>query len=309
MTSSHKVTIGASLILVLSGLTSISTLHRVDEMRTASTLQEVLYVSSPKLLKRLSLGYEGLLADIYWTRAVQYFGSKHHAGADSYKLLAPLLEMTTYLDPHLLVAYDYGANFLAPAPPDGAGMPQRAIELIKFGIRSNPDNWQLYYHLGFVDYMDLKDYAAAAQAFAEGAKVPGAHPFLGVMAARMAEHAGETEMARMMWSTTFESTRDLSIRSVAAAHLRALQVDEAVPSLEALVALYRSRAGHLPESFLDMVNAGMLRGIPLDPLGHPYKLTSDGHVVLRDPSEFPFVRKGLPPGYVPPVAPKILPTD
>ena len=29
---------------------------------------------SPKAVKRLSLGYDGLLADIYWTRAVQYFG-------------------------------------------------------------------------------------------------------------------------------------------------------------------------------------------------------------------------------------------
>ena len=29
----------------------------------------------------MSLGYDGLLADIYWTRAVQYFGGKHHDGA------------------------------------------------------------------------------------------------------------------------------------------------------------------------------------------------------------------------------------
>ena len=309
MTSTGKVSVGASLILILSGLTSVFTLRQVDEMRTGSTLQEVLYISSPKLLKRLSLGYEGLLADIYWTRAVQYFGDKHHAGAQDYRLLAPLLEITTYLDPHLLVAYDYGANFLAPAPPNGAGMPQRAIELIKFGIRNNPDDWHLYYHLGFVDYMDLKDYAAAANAFAEGSKIPGAHPFLGVMAAKMAEHAGDTEMARMMWSTTYESSKDLSIRANAAAHLRALQVDEAVPSLEGLVSRYRERTGHEPESFLDLVNAGMLRGVPLDPLGHPYKITSDGKVVLRVPDDFPFVHEGLPAGYVPPVAPKILPTD
>ena len=31
----------------------------------------------------MSLGYDGLLADIYWTRAVQYFGSKHHEGSHS----------------------------------------------------------------------------------------------------------------------------------------------------------------------------------------------------------------------------------
>lgn len=309
MTSTQKVTISASLILIFSATASVLTLRQLDQVRTGSSLQEVLYISSPKLLKRLGLGYEGLLADIYWTRAVQYFGGKHHAGAQDYGLLAPLLEITTYLDPHLLVAYDYGATFLAPAPPNGAGMPERAIELIKFGIRNNPDNWQLYYHLGFVDYMDLKNYGAAAKAFADGSKIPGAHPFLALMAGKMAEHAGETQMARMMWSTTFESTKDQAIRLVAAAHLRALQVDDAVPSLEGLVSLYRERTGNPPVSFVDLVNAGMLRGIPLDPLGHPYKLLPDGHVVLRTPDDFPFVNKGLPPGYVPPVAPKILPTD
>ena len=79
-----------------------------------ATLEEVLYISSPKALKKMSLGYDGLLADIYWTRAVQYFGSKHHDGSHNFDLLAPLLEITTTLDPHLLVAYEYGANFLAP---------------------------------------------------------------------------------------------------------------------------------------------------------------------------------------------------
>ena len=65
-----------------------------------------------------------------WTRAVQYFGNKHHDGARRYDLLAPLLEITTGLDPHLLVAYEYGTNFLAPKPPGGGGMP---------GV---PSNWK-----------------------------------------------------------------------------------------------------------------------------------------------------------------------
>ena len=79
---------------------------RSDESRRVF-LEEVLYISSPKALKKMSLGYDGLLADIYWTRAVQYFGGKHHEGAHHFNLLAPLLEITTTLDPHLLVAYEY----------------------------------------------------------------------------------------------------------------------------------------------------------------------------------------------------------
>lgn len=309
MRASRRITLAASLLLVACLLGSVVLLRRLDQLRTGATLEEVLYISSPKALKRMSLGYEGLLADVYWTRAVQYFGGKHHEGARNYDLLAPLLEITTALDPHLLVAYDYGSSFLAPKPPNGAGMPQQAIELEEFGIRNNPNEWKLYYQLGFVRYMELKDYAGAADAFARGAKIPNAHPFLRILAAMMAEHAGELETARMMWSTTYETATEKSIRANAAAHLRALQVDEDVPKLEALVAHHKERTGHFPASFADLVIAGMLRGIPVDPLGHPYKLMADGRVELRVPDDLPFVTRGIPPGYVPPRAPKFLPSD
>ena len=95
MSRSRQVTVVFSVLLAVCLTCSIALLRRLDQLRTGATLEDVLYISSPKALKRLSLGYDGLLADIYWTRAVQYFGSKHHEGAQHYDLLAPLLEITT----------------------------------------------------------------------------------------------------------------------------------------------------------------------------------------------------------------------
>jgi tetratricopeptide (TPR) repeat protein len=308
MKPSRQITLVASTLLLACMLASVLLLRKVDRLRSGATLQEVLYISSPKALKRLSLGYDGLLADIYWTRAVQYFGSKHFAESQHYDLLAPLLEITTALDPHLTVAYEFGANFLAPKPPNGAGQPQRAIELSEFGIRNNPNEWRLYYDLGFIYYMELKDYTHAADAFARGSRVPNAHPFLGVMAAQMAQHSGELRMAQMMWSTTYQSTQDRNVRANAATHLRALQVEEDVTNLENLVSAYRSKTGRLPSSLTDLQAAGMLREVPMDPLGHTYKLISDGRVEVRTPDDFPFLTKGTPPGYVAP-PPKFLPSD
>lgn len=309
MKSSARITAAASIVLIACMVSIVPLLRKLDELRTGSTVQEVLYISSPTVLKRISLGYGGLLADVYWTRAVQYFGSKHHNGAQHYDLLAPLLEITTRLDPQLLVAYEYGANFLAPKPPDGAGMPRRAIELAEHGIRNNPNEWKLYYQLGFIYYMELQDYAAAADAFERGSRVPNAHPWLKLMAAQMAEHAGDFQTARMLWTTMYQSTQDRSIRANAAAHLRALQVDEDVILLERLVNIYRGKTGRVPESFSVLEAAGLLRGAPVDPLGHPYRLMPDGHVVVQVPDYLPFLKRGLPPGYVPPVAPKLLPSD
>jgi len=309
MKPSRRITITASVLLVTFLVGSVLLLRRLDRERNAATLKEVLYISSPTLLKRMSLGYDGLLADIYWTRAVQYFGEKLTRGSEHFDLLAPLLEITTTLDPHLLVAYEYGANFLAPKIPGGADQPQRAIKLVEFGIRNNPNQWHLYYDLGFIYYMDLGDYANAEKAFADGAKVPNTHQIMPLMAAKMAEHAGNIQTARLMWVTTYQTTRDPLVKSNAVAHLNALQVDEDVTILESLVSRYRDKTGHLPQKFSDLEAANLLRGIPVDPVGHTYKLLPDGHVEVRVPDDLPFIEKGIPIGYIPPQKPKLPPVN
>src|SRR5271169_4220498 len=145
MNQRRKISLIAAACLILALAASSVVLHHVDQLRPQVAPDEVLFLSSPKVIERASLGYDGLMACIYWTRAVQYFGYRHHYFASSYNLLAPLLEITTHLDPHLLVAYEFGTSFLAPKPPDGAGEPERAIELMEYGIQNNPDNWRLYY--------------------------------------------------------------------------------------------------------------------------------------------------------------------
>jgi tetratricopeptide (TPR) repeat protein len=300
MNRSRTVTIAASTVLIACLLGSIFFLRRIDQLRTGATIEDVLYISSPRAVKRLSLGYDGLMADLYWTRAVQYFGDRHVANASHYNLLASLLEITTTLDPHLVVAYQFGANFLSPKPPNGAGMPDKAIQLVEYGIRNNPDDWKLYYELGFIYYMDLKEYGKAADAFARGAKIPDAHPFLKIMAAQMAQHAGDTQMARALWTTAYQSTQDKQIRGNALAHLRALQVEDDVTTLEDLVAQYSQRVGQTPTSLSDLVAAHFLRSVPLDPTGRPYRLVPGGRVEVEVPDDIPFIEKGAPPGYKPP---------
>jgi len=309
MKPSRQVTVVATVLFLISMAGSLLLLRRVDNVRTGAMPEEVLYLSSPKAIKRLSLGYNGLMADIYWTRAIQYFGWKHHMGAAHYELLGPLLEITTTLDPKLLVAYEYGSNFLSPKPPMGAGMPQVAIDLIQSGIHDNPNEWRLYCNLGFVYYLEMKDYRAAAKAFEDGSKLPNAHPSLKVMAAQMVTHAGDLQMAHMLWTTAYESTTDKDIRANAATHLRSIQVDIDVTNLEELVVRYRAKTGYLPAGFWSLTAVGMLRGIPVDPLGHPYKLMPDGRIEVSTPDDFPFITKGTPPGYKPPAKLKFLPGD
>jgi hypothetical protein len=310
MSERKRITVVFSVLLAASLVGSMLTLRRVDALRTGATLEEVLYVTSPQTVKRMSLGYDGLMADIYWTRVVQYFGRHHKARARRYDLLMPLLDITTTLDPHLIVAYEFGSFFLSQQPPEGAGMPDAAVDFVERGIRANPAEWRLYYHLGFIHYLERKDYKAAAEAFQRGSEVPGAHPWLRTMAAAMAQFGGDTRTATFLWQRILESTDDKMIRANAVRRLRALEVDEVVPALEARVQLYRQRTGHLPASFTEIIAAGDLPDLPRDPLGYPYKLMPDGRVEVQSPDDLPFITKGLPPGrqpnllYIPPRAKK-----
>ncbi len=291
----RSVSITLCGVMLLLFAASAVSLRAIGEARPQAHLEDVLYIPSGKALKRMSLGYSGLVADLYWTRAVQYFGWRHKHKERTYPLLYPLLDITTQLDPQLVVAYRFGAIFLAQQPPDGAGEPGKAIELIERGIKANPDNWRLYYDLGFVYAMELQDYQAAAKAFERGSQVPHAHSFLKILAAQMAQSGGDLSTARMMWQTTLESTDDPGIRWNAIRHLQALDVDETVPKLEALVRQFTEKTGTAPTSFLPLVQAGWLRRIPTDPIGQPYKLFPDGHVEVQDPAAWSFIRQGLPP--------------
>jgi tetratricopeptide (TPR) repeat protein len=287
-----------TLILLLSAalvsVASFSSLLRVTQLRAGSTLAEVLFIPSAKAVKRMSLGYTGLLADIYWTRAVQYFGARHVAKAQEYDLLAPLLDITVTLDPKLEPAYKFGAVFLAQKPPAGAGRPDLAAELVERGIKEFPDDWHLYFHLGFIHYMERHDYIAAADAFERGSRVPGAHPWLKVFAANMRQHGGDRATARFLWQNIYEGNPDKLIRENALEHLAALRYDEQMERVIDRVQAATRQLGHTPASWEEMISAGFLRGVPLDPKGRPLLLMPDGRVQYSRPDDFPFVELGLP---------------
>src|SRR5947208_15149207 len=110
MRASSGITFFFSAVLPASMAGSVLLLRQLDRLRTGATLEDVLYITSPNTLKRMSLGYDGLLADIYWTRTIQYFDSHHRNGAQRSVSLAHLQEVTTDLAREVLTVYVTGAD-------------------------------------------------------------------------------------------------------------------------------------------------------------------------------------------------------
>jgi len=234
---------------------------------------ELLYVRSGAVLKRLTLSYDALAADVYWIRAIQYYGGNRLKtpvpGQRRYELLHPLLDMATTLDPYFNVAYRFGAIFLSEGYPGGPGRPDQSVSLLRKALAAMPDKWQYPHDIAFVYYWHLRDYSAAAEWFRRAAALPDAPNWLTPMAATMLTHSQDRASARFLWQRIQESEEPWLQRAA----------ERALLQLEALDQIDRLQAGitRHPEppggySWDAYTRKGRLRAVPVDPSGTPFAI-------------------------------------
>jgi hypothetical protein len=272
--------VAVPLAVGLIGVWQLQT--RIDRQKSAILVeQDQLAFRSPKLVKKLSLEYAPLMAAIYWTRVVQYFGEKHRLHQTNLDLLWPLLDITTTLDPQLMPAYRFGSIFLSERPPRGEGRPDLAVKLLERGIAANPGEWRLYQDLGNVYYFDEKDYAKASGAFAEGSKIPHAMIWMKVMAAKIAAEGESPETSYFLWLQVYQTATDPMVKKNAEEHLALTQVDLDLKAINQVADEYEKRTGRRATRIGELVEAGLLKGMPRDPAGFSYVLGEGGKAELN----------------------------
>ena len=254
--------------------------------RERQETDNILYVRSGEALKRMTLGFDGLAADVYWIRAIQHYGGDRISKPDQrhrYQLLYPLLDLTTTLDPYFNIAYRFGAIFLSEGFPGGPGRPDQAVALLRKGLSVMPTRWQYYHDIAFVYYWHLRDYHAAAEWFKRGADQPNAPNWLAPMAATMLTHAEDRTSARFLWRQIAQSEEEWLRRSAS----RALMQIDALDRIDQLQPIVMRVLPPPGEGFSwgSLVRRGALRGIPIDPAGVPYRLDPvTGRVSVSDES-------------------------
>lgn len=239
-------------------------------------------------LKGYSFGFEGLVADWYWMRSLQYIGDKFVKSKEPVislddltplnpRLLYPLLDNAVTLDPQFLAVYEYGATVL---PAIDAG---QAILIAEKGIRNNPREWRLYHYLGFIHWK-LGNYRKAAEIYEKGSAIEGAAPFMKLMAAKMRSDAGSRDTARQIYRNVYEQAQDS--QSKESARLRLLQMDylDEKEAIEAELAAFRRKTGRCPREWREII--GQLASVAL-PNGEGLRVDETGAVV--DPSDAPYL--------------------
>ncbi len=245
---------------------------RIDERLGQFRAQdESLYLWSGRHVKRLSPGFEGLMADIYWLRTVQYFGGQRaFAREKRFELLYPLIEITTTLDPRLEIAYRYGAIFLSEPPPIGAGRPRDGIAILERGTKALPQAWRLRQDLGFFHFLFLDDAHRAAEILFEAAEIPGAAYWLKTLAADILAKGGEREASRRMWQQLYEQSEEGVIKQNARERLRILDALDQADALTAKAAEFERRVGRRPRSLSELTAIGVAGRLLADSSGAPF---------------------------------------
>jgi tetratricopeptide (TPR) repeat protein len=260
-------------ILLAVGAVIIPPLQRAIDADAGSArpTEEALYLSADTL-KRVSVGFEGVVADLYWVRTVHYYGQRAFRPGQRFDLLEPLLDIITRLDPQFQAAYRLGALFLALPPPGGAGRPERALALLDRGIAANPDDWQLILDKGFIYLWELGDYARAAETFDRARQHRRAPAWTKGLAAAAYAKAGRREIARRLWLERYHQAENDLVKKNAAFQLACLDAQQEIEDLTAAVTRFRHDHGRQPRSWDELIQSGLLTRRPLDPYGFPYVL-------------------------------------
>jgi hypothetical protein len=281
---------------------------------TDQPAEQILYVRSPEVIRRMVLSYDALAADVYWIRALQHFGGQRFATQKRYDLLYPLLDLATSLDPRFNIAYRFGSLFLAEPPPGGPGRPDQAIALLKKGIRENPRRWHYYQDAGFVYYFRYKDYEKAADWFKRGSEIEGAPWFLKTLAANTLARGEDRRASRLLYQTIAETADNDFMKKDALWRLRQLDTMDDLDALRQIVRRYRDRipAGQ-PLTWQAFVAARVLRMTPqdrdgfdltLDPVTGEIGLDKDSTLVPL-PTETPDEAESPMPAGMRPLAPPV----
>ena len=265
---SLRLALGLLLVAPLVPWSQAQIDRRVGRYRAQ---EEVLYLWSGEHVKRMLPGFEGLAADVYWLRTVQYFGGERLFAQDKrFELLRPLVDITTTLDPRLEIAYRYGAIFLSEPPPGGAGRPSEGVLVLEKGVAALPNSWRLRQDLGFFHYLFLHDAAAASRILLEAAQVPGAAFWLRTLAADLLAKGGDRASSRRMWRQMFEQAEEGIIRENARVRLLILDSLDVRDAVAAAVVEYERRHGRRPARLEELRSAGLWRGPLTDAAQHRF---------------------------------------
>ena len=232
-----------------------------------------------EVAKPLSFGLSSLVADLTFIEAIQVHGGRKTsvplaAARGEDRLLERLLDYSVDLDPRFAGAYRFAATALPRHTTDGYAVGVIAAErILRKGVRERPDDWHIAFELGFIESFYLGKMRDAAEAMAQAARTPGAPPYIGLLATRLAADSGDVEMGEQMAEVMAAQANEESTREEWRQRILDLRMERHLRAIEAAAARFQARTGRPAQGLDELVSAKEIAALPEEPHGGHYVLS------------------------------------
>jgi hypothetical protein len=268
--SSLRHRIAPLCLAVLAGVVGLAA-HRVNRGLERGPVDEsgsarVGVLPDGKALRVLSLGFDRVLADLFWIRTVYYMGNEFATEA-GYPDAERLAQFVTDIDPGFRTVYvvmGAGLEGVVNDPAAGRRLLLKGIEHVSY--------WKLHFLLGFNYFFRDQDYVRAAEQMSLAAKFEDAPPYLPLLSARLYAAGGSPETAMLFIRARIKETEDPQEREILSARYTALWIHRDLARIDDAIARYKAKQGRDPRTVQELVAAGLLDQELKDPSGQDYQI-------------------------------------
>ena len=207
--------------LLLAGFAFVGADGAADRSRAERPAEPELgvsYLPTTEALRVASFGYDQLVADALWMRTVSYYGA-WRKGDHGLEFFRALTHRVVDLDPLFLEGYKFGAFVLA----DDLQSMESAYDLVDKGMRAMPEEWELPFVLGLLEYTVRLDDAKAAEWFQRAASMDTAPEMAKRFAAFVTGRAGDLHKAYALWDYVHQTTPNPDMRAKAEQYMAELK--------------------------------------------------------------------------------------
>ncbi len=105
------------------------------------------------------------------------------------------------------------------------------------------------------------------------------------MAAKIAAEGESLDTSYFLWQQVYDAAKEPQTKENAELHLQMLKAQMDCREIDKLGDEYEKQTGRRASNISELIQVGLLRGVPKDPDGYPYVLGEDGKagVNLKSP--------------------------
>ncbi len=155
--SAIRLALLLTAVLSLWGASQLLKQRVLHERSRWPAMEELQLMPSPAVVKKLALGYDQAVADLWWARTTVYYGSDTEHEASKFQYLEPLIDTVLALDPKFERVYDwasYAVTFRSGAATTDEFL--RSVQYLERAIDEFPDTYKFYWLAGIRYFLDLR---------------------------------------------------------------------------------------------------------------------------------------------------------